>query len=84
MKFTTTDITDLNTIIKIFVKLADNIGVGIRTHLSWLIVPTKDIPSFSVEHRACSIDIGIIFESECYIFVHTSIEINDERIQFVV
>ena len=58
--------------------------VRIRAYLSWLVVASKDIPSFSVENRTGSIDIGIVFESECHIFIHGTIEINDEWIQFVV
>ena len=49
-------------------------GSEIWNYLSWLVVPSKDIPFFSVENRTGSIDIGVIFESECYLFVHTSIE----------
>ena len=61
-----------------------DLAVRIRAYLSWLIIASKDIPSFSVENRTGSIDIGIVFESECHIFIHSTIEINNERIQFIV
>ena len=55
-----------------------------RFYLSWLIIASKDIPSLSIENRACSIDVGIVLKSKSRVSVHIAIKVDDKRIQFVV
>ena len=54
------------------------------SYLSWLIIASKDIPSLSIENRACSIDVGVILKSKSRVSVHIAIKVDDKRIQFVV